>query len=64
MELLEIIMRLMDNYPLISITFCLFIALGLIIYEVSRIFMNHPHNNGDRATINLVRHSPRLVKEQ
>lgn len=63
MELLEIIMRLMDNYPLISITFCLLIALGLIIYEVTKVFIDHPQNT-DRTTINLARHTPRLVKEQ
>lgn len=62
MELLEIIMRLMDNYPLISIAFCLLIALGLIIYEITNLFTDH-QDEVDRTTISLTRHSPKLVKE-
>lgn len=33
MEILEPILRLMDNYPLTSIAFCLLIVLGIIAYK-------------------------------
>ncbi|MFD2788538.1 hypothetical protein [Arenibacter antarcticus] len=37
MEFLEPIMRFMDNYPLISIAFCLLIGIGGIAHEVNKI---------------------------
>lgn len=63
MELLEIIMRVMDNYPIISIAFCLLIALGLIIYKVIKLLMDNPHNANGTGT-GLMRYPHKLVKEQ
>jgi len=63
MELLENIMRLMDNHPIASIAFCLMIALGLIIYKVVKLLMNNP-NNANRTRIDLTRYPHKLIKEQ
>lgn len=66
MELLEIIMRIMDNYPLISIALCLLIAIGLIIYEVAKHFSlgGSDNNDSDKTRVGISRHSLKLVEEQ
>ena len=62
MEILENIMRLMDTYPVFSIAFCLLIAIGLIIYEIVKLLMDH-RDSPNKTVVDLTRHTHKLIRE-